>query len=277
MIEQFRRSFRLQVGSIQIESIAGTVALRTRFQIRRDSTRDPDEAAFEIWNLNEDHRSELEENELLSLVFEAGYQDNVQQLFAGVLRRAYSYREGSNWITTVTLGDGEAPAVQQARVSKTYPKGGSLKGALQDLIRATGLDEGNLEDVVQVARMVGSDKFRRGKTISGPPLPVLYRLVRSFGFGYTIQDGRLVFHSDKSQTGEGVILRPDTGLLGVPKLDSKGNLQCQALLNADLRPRQVVQLESRSVTGRFVIREAAYAGDSYGPEWTVDLVASPVG
>lgn len=273
--EQYLRSFRLQVGSIEIESVSGSVALRVAFQIKRDSSRDPDEAVFAIYNLNESHRSELESNELVPLVFEAGYQDNVQQLFAGVVRRASSAREGRDWVTTLTLGDGESPAIQQARILKTYAKGSPLRTALRDFISATKLKEGNVSDVVQVAKMAGADTFPRGKTFAGPVLPELYRLVRSFGFGYTIQDGQFVFYSDRSETGSGVVLAPTSGLIGVPKLDSKGKLQCTALLNADLVPQRAVQLDAQAVSGTFVIDTATHYGDSFGADWSVDLMATP--
>lgn len=272
-MRQFNRSFRLQLGNIQIESVSGALALQTQFSIVRDQRRDPDEAVFSIINLKPENRAELESNEQVSLVFEAGYAENMKQLFAGVVRRAISTKEGPNWVTTVTLGDGESDRIQLASIRKTYKKDTALKTALQDMVRATGLGEGNLQDVVDVARQAALDKFPRSRTFVGPALAELYRQVRSFGFGYTIQDGTFVFYSDTSGTGAGVLLSPETGLVGSPRLDSKGKVQFRALLNADIQPQAVVQLESAQINGRFLVERTNHLGDSRGQDWYVDATA----
>jgi len=274
-IAQFGRSFRLQVGGLEVNNVDSLAALRVEFKIERDKRRDPDTASFIIYNLNPEHRADLESQAQVSCVFDAGYKDNVQQMFAGILRRAVSFKQGGTWATSIKVGDGESPKIALARLNKTYAKGTPISAALQDLVQLTEIKSGNLSELIDAARIAGQDKWLRAKTISGPPMSELYRLARSFGFGYTIQDGVFVFHSDTSSTGAGVILSPDTGLIEVPKLDSKGNVQFKALLTADILPQALVELRSESVSGKYVVQKTEHAGDSAGGDWCVSGTGKP--
>jgi hypothetical protein len=316
--ELFRRAFRLTIANKQFGSVDAVRPLSFTFAVQRDKGLTPNNADVLIYNLSDDTRSELEQlsggfgqgtgkarrTKLRSskakkpkkqkagvahapddadgvvVRIEAGYGENIGQIFFGVLRKVSSWRQGAEWITQISGGDGES-AITTAKISKTFTKGTPLTAVVRALVGALGVGEGGLNATLNALDvtgfLAGGRTLQKALTMHGDAATNLDQFMNSLGFQWSIQDG--AFYAGPSGTptfpGQGPLLTPDTGLLDVPQIDRNGKLVGKALLNADLLPGRVVRVESTRVTGNFLVERTQHKGSSFGKDWLCEFVAAP--
>lgn len=282
MTELFRRSFRVTVGSKQFGSDGEVRPLSFSFSVERDTTRVPNNAVVTLWNLNEDTRAELEERSTapggVPVRVEAGYggTDGIGQIFLGGLRRVSSWRDGPDWITEISGGDGEKE-ITTARVSKTFKSGTPVSAVLRDLVAALGTDAGNLSSLAATGFNAGGTTLQKALSVRGDAAQALEQFCRSLGVRWSIQDG--VFFAAKVgegfAPGKGPLLTPETGLLEAPGVDKDGKISGVCLLNQDLLPGRVFRVESSRISGNFIAEQTHHYGSSNGPEWFTEFVGAP--
>jgi len=71
-------------------------------------------------------------------------------LFGGDLREVQSYREGPDWVTTLSSGDGDV--AKKKRVNKSFGPGTPLKFAIEQVASELGLGLGKCCHGVSFAR-----------------------------------------------------------------------------------------------------------------------------
>jgi hypothetical protein len=262
----FGRRWRITVGTLQSSEID------VRFKVTRTLTTAPGTAEVELFNLTTDHRREIHQARLPLVRIEAGYRDAMPMLFQGDGRRVDVTRDGADWVTKVTAGDGEH-AIRTARVSRSFGPDTQLQGVVQAIADAMGVGSGN---VVEQLRGRGLDRlgdtFPEGLVLSGLAAVQLSAMLRSAGLTWSVQDGVLqVIPRGGALTRTAVRLTPDTGLIESPEVGKSRVVTARALLIPDLVPGQLVQLESRVVAGLYRIEKAEYAADTRGDDWTASL------
>lgn len=308
----FRRSFRLTVGDKQFGSEDELRPLSFSFGVQRDKTFTPNNANVLIYNLSADTRAELEQlsggfgqgtgkSKTGSIAkpkkpkpgvavapqtggvpvrIEAGYGTNIGQIFFGVLRKVSSWRQGQNWLTQISGGDGER-SIATAKISRTFPKGTPLTSVVRELVKTLGVGEGGLSNTLTALEaggfLAGGRTLPKAITMHGDSATNLEQLMRSVGMSWSISDG--AFYAGPAGTatvpGQGPLLTPTTGLLDTPQIDRFGKVTGKSLLNADLLPGRVFRVESSRVTGNFVCEKTAHKGDSSGADWAVEWVGAP--
>lgn len=277
--EQFRRSFVLEIGDKKIESLSGATSLRCAFSVERDKTPEPNNAEVAIWNLNKESRQSLEESaEGVTSRLEVGYQDAVQQVFFGILRKVETIREGADWITHASAGDGEDRIIT-SRVHKSFARDTLIKDVLRELVKSLELGEGNLHTIPAPAFLKNGGKLSAPYAVSGPADHELTEFTRSIGLEWSVQDGEVqLTEVGKPATGliVGPLISPDTGLIGSPRLDTKGKVLGTALILPDLVPGAAFQLQSERITGQFLAEKTRHYGDTDAQEWYVDFKGAPI-
>ena len=173
----FDRNVELNVGT------KGIRGLRVRFSIEMTADGKADTAKVTVWNTNKDTRAQWQApDESSYVVLKAGYGKDLSQVFAGDSRTVSSKKQGPEWITDITAGDGER-AVRRQQVNETYKKGTSAKDILLRL-----LDKVEGIDVTEAKTAVNKQGFRKGiqslyssKTISGPLFSEIENMMAGFG------------------------------------------------------------------------------------------------
>lgn len=277
-LTQFRRAYRLEIGSIKVESLNAAPNLRIAFEVVRKNRPEPNAAKIQIWNLNPDHRAQLEALDDVPVRLSVGYEDTVKQIFFGALGRASSTHDATEWITEVAGGDGTTP-LRTARIAKSFRAGTPLSTVLKALVSGLGVGTGNI--LTADATLAGK-ALSHGLTISGPISEELSGFCDSQGLEWSIQDGDFYV----SQTlpprpaTEGPLISPTTGLIGSPvvqkakkgKNASKEHLvSCKALIIPELLPGLPYRLESSRVTGNLLAVETRHTGDSNEQDWYVEV------
>jgi len=284
MTTQYQRAYTVQVDTIKFgtESPLEHGALDAVFNVVKDKTKEPNQCNLQVFNLSQQHRDQLADLTGAFVVVEAGYQDDVVQLYRGVTREIFSEQQGSDWVTTLTSGDGEK-AFRRARVNESFAPGSKLPDVLRRLVRALkdeGVDAGNADQRITELQLSGKlteagNEFINGTVLSGKAVDHLDLLLRSVDMEWSIQDGEFqLLNLGQFLEGFAVVLNPDTGLVGAPSVGNDGILHGRALLNGTVVPGKQLQVESPSLPAAFYkCSRAEYLGDTSGQDWYVDFEA----
>lgn len=279
----FNRDFAVTIGTKRIaarqegdkEEVKPT--LRVAFKVEKSTNRDPNKATVAIWNLSPDSRATLQSEERIPVTIEAGYVDEIGQLFVGDLEFAASERQGPDWVTEFESGDGSRQ-YRSARINESLAAGTLLQDVLKKSSEALGLGLGNALEKIQSGDFKGGlQEFTTGVTLNGKASDILDKYMTAAGFEWSIQDGQLQVLRPNETTPELVPqLTFSTGLIGSPELGDAGKVRARSLLRSRLAPGSKVEIISTEVDGFFKIEKVVHAGDSWGNDWYSDLEAIPL-
>lgn len=277
MTELFRRAYRITVEDMATSSI--DVAFKaTRSLFARAGT-----CELTLFNLSPDHRALIQSyrqvprpDGTLKRAFvrvEAGYVDpGAAVIFQGDVRRVQTGREGPDWTTKITAGDGE-DALHAARGARAFGPSATLSDVLRYAAETMGVGLGNLDAAIAgrgLDRVGGI--FPGGTVVHGPVARELHHLLRSAGLEWSIQGGVLQVLPRGGQLNRAaVVLSPDTGLLETPEVGINRVVRAKALMNPDLVPGVQVQVDSGVVKGFYRVESCEYAGETRGNEWSVTM------
>lgn len=263
----FRRAYDLVIGDRNITGLDAT------FDIKKTLRTEPNSFNFTVYNLAPDTRKAFESQKDLPIRFAFGYGSDLEVLFLGKTRNVVSSRTGPDVVTEIASGDGEK-ARRFARVALTVAADEPAEKVLEAVATALGVGLGNLAEAKKLlaARGVGSlAKF--GAAIHGNAADELTILCRSVGLEWSIQNEKLQILEKGAavEPGKSILLSPDTGLLGSPKVDNKGVFSAESLIIPGLKPGAIIKVESEFLTGGFRISEVSYSGDTFGGDCKATL------
>lgn len=271
-IDLFGQRYKLQVDTLVVTD------LLVRFDVQRSlSAKVPNDCKIEVHNLSEATRKKLQglKNPFVSL--EAGYEQGMSLLFRGDLREVWSAKHGTEWVTTITSGDGEK-ARKRRRVFKTFPPGTLVSQVIIECCKALRVGLGNAEKKANKAKLwnVTPAKFHTGYTLSGDALSQLDRVCRSCGLEWSIQDNQLqLLDRGKPLEEKGIVLSPETGLLESPEPEfgkkKKGMIRARTLMIPGLYPGRRVQLNSKHVSGVYRVETTHCSGEYESNNWGYDI------
>lgn len=294
--ELFNRAARVVIHELEI------TGLDVDFRVERTLTPEPDRLELTIYNLNEQHRAQLQEQKVVSVTLQAGYTSQVAideqgrdklidlpQIFSGELREVKSkpaktgqqpevhqavvmqQREGPTWLTVLHSADGEEAKKQRATIS--FGRGALLSFAIQQVAATLGLGVGTLPSEVRSAKLFErGGKLAGGIVLNGKGFDQLTRLMTAARLEWCVQDGCVVMMPEgKTIEAETILLTPETGLVGSPQPASDGRVQARALLQAEIVPGRKVRIESRYVKAEYRIENVAFIGETSGGPWYADI------
>ncbi len=270
----FDRQVELNVGT------KGIRGLRVRFSVEMTPDGKADTAKVTVWNANKDTRAQWQApDESSYVVLKAGYGKDISQVFAGDSRTVVSRKQGPEWVTDITAGDGER-SIQRNQTQETYKKGTSAKDILLRLLdKVEGIDVTEAKKVVQDKGFrEGIQSFYSSKTISGPLFAEIETMMAGFGLEWAVQDGKLraVPRGQTIDLPTIPLIKPGTGLVGSPEAGEKGRITLTTLLDTRLKPYHKFELQSESFNGLYRAGKVTFSGDTHGREFYTKLEATPV-
>lgn len=274
MTELFDRRASLTVGTMLVRAFGddGTAGLRFTFEVKRTLDPKPNTASITIYNLNPDHRQELERYAEIPVQIEAGYKEGSEVLFLGNLRTAGTQRVPPDWITTIASGDGEV-ALRKARVQATFAKTKPTDSVLRELAKALGVKPGNLEKaIVKFKTSLNTSPFSMGTVLSGSASREMTRVCRSLGLEWSVQSGELqILERGQATSPDAIWCSQEHGMLGSPTIDGKGVLTVRMLMTPGAFPGRILALDAARLKGNFRITETTHKGDTTGGSWEVEI------
>jgi hypothetical protein len=293
MADLRNRAYRLIVGAAgtssatEIDARSGANAgLRISFAVQRDDKRTPNNAEIRIYNLNPAAAQALAHADAVSVSLEAGYVDDVGQIFLGDLRSCKTRREGADLVTTISGGDGEA-SLRTARINRTFPAGTPVSTVLKGLADALGVGKGN----AAAAGTALTGRLSKARTLSGLVFDELEAFCRTQGLRWSVQDSALQIRTEGQPVlpSTGPLLRRDSGLIGEPEVEKNASVSRRepkakgtvvsgtCLLRPDLIPGVAFRVESTSFSGNLVCIQTTHTGDTHADDWYVNWVGKPYG
>jgi len=260
---------------VLISSSTGSLELtdlRMAFNIKKTNKAAKNEMVLEIYNLSKDTRSSLEETDV-QIIVQAGYGDFPETIFVGDIISVIHPRRGPDIITNIECGDG-SKVLKDTLISESFTPGTSVKEVVDKLAKSFSIPIKELTSGLE-------DQFTNGVSLVGLAKDALDKLGDSFNFDWSIQDNEMqvLLKPDVSIDTE-ILLKPDTGLLGIPeklfsnttKLPDDPNnkpegVKAKALLQPKFRPGRKVRIESDLITGSYKIETIVHRGDTHGSEW----------
>lgn len=264
-------------AELRVDNIVIT-DMRFVFSIERTLRASAGKADIKIYNLNEDHRGQLERLGSVPVVLTAGYEAGVHQIFKGDIRPCTNSYARPDWITTIKGSDGGTRR-RTARTARSFRPGTTLETVLSALATDLGLGRGNVAEAARAAQLAGAQsEFIGGMSLSGNAMSRLVVLCRSIELEVSIQNGALqLLPLGRALAGSSLELDSDSGLIGSIEKDSKGKIKFKTQMIPDLFPGRLVAPQSRTIqSGRYRVTKCTYKGDTRGQEWGVDCEAEPV-
>lgn len=252
--------------------------LRVRAEITKTISKAPNRCELTITNLSDRERAELQVGPTTILV-EAGYDGVLRQIFLGHLKAApLVVREGGDRDTRLQLLDG-GRAYAAARINRSYKAGTPLRTILRDAAAALGW---TLPRAFEASREL-DQQLAAGLALEGSAADELTRLLAPYGYGWSVQDGKLQILRDDQTREEQAWLIDDNerGLIGEPTIEppergKRAKLKFRCLLFPELVPGGKVQLDTSGVRGLHRMLEVKHLLDTRGPEWYTDVEGRPL-
>ena len=271
----FQRDIRIVAGDLVIEprtaSREAQTMLAAEFKVDKTDASPSNQCKLTLWNLTQTNRAKLQ-TKGTEVIIEAGYVDDLVQLFKGDVDRATNERDSVNWVTSLEMSDG-GNALKRSRINESFTGGQSVGQMLKKAVESTGLDIGNLKEKVSAngARSVLKE-FISGFVMSGKSEDIIDELAASMGLKFSVQDGVCTFLAKgEALPGPAIKLNAGTGLIGSPQIGEKETIKARCLLNGRIVPGRLVELESVVVSGNFIARKVQHSGQTWGSDWTTQL------
>lgn len=274
----------------ELETIATITDLQIKAKVEKYRRGKPNYAEITLYNCAQVTRDDFVKLPQ-KVRLEAGYDNVPRLLFVGDLRFASNEKKGTEWLTKLQLGDG-ARAVNQARVSRSYAKGTPIATIVGALAKAFGVPMPDLPSDLQ-------QRIATGEVLSGNAFDELERVLAPFGMECSFQNGRLqVLRVDDPlrNTARLIAPPPDGGMIDSPVIDPPKpraasrthhrvlrrtstaiprvpKLKVKHTLYPEMVPAELIELQSRSINGRFINEVVTHDLDLFGNDWTTIIEA----
>ena len=223
-----------------------TLPFTVEFTISRQNLSSAQTATFRVMGLGEHTRNTIQKdifqfNQLRAVQFRAGYDSPSGRfmpiVFNGTVSTAYSWREGTVWITEIEAYDGGFQMANGFSVSQTLAPGASAYQTIRQLSKLLPYQSGS--------PIVGSFPAtnKRGEVLFGNIWDLI--LQKSNGLA-TIDNGQVkALNYHEVIQGEIPVLTSETGMLGTPKRTSN-TLELETIFEPRLTLLQLIELQSVS-------------------------------
>ena len=239
--------------------------LTINFSIQKTSTsKDPNTASINIWNLNENSRAFLNTPNL-TISVKAGYIDEEPNIiYIGDVSSSSSQKEKTDRITTIVSRDGDKNLIESVS-SVSYKDNISIKDILKDAVKKLGLGlKSNLDSIL------GSSKTKNNFSFTGLTKDLIEKIALRTGLIWSVQNNEVKFYKENSSDGKIVLLRPDTGLLKAPvrinvkigKTEYPG-WRIESLLLPSIEPGNEIVIDSKEIKNTaFTVSKVEHVGDN---------------
>lgn len=248
-MDKFGRNYLLQVGTqsvgIQNQDI---IAIRPPFTMEFDVNRRYGSSSnsfdIRVYNLSPKNRNKIRKDtisfqlgseDFRPISLAAGYGDKLSEIVKGNIIKAWSMREGTNFITSIE-GFDAGFAFANGITSTQYQAGTPTKTIIADLMKSLapyGVATGAIGDF--------PGELSRANSFYGNTTDILRELT---GGGFCIDNGTAHALQDDECLDDGILLiSSEAGLLGTPRREAT-NVYVNIIFEPKVKLNQLVQIQS---------------------------------
>lgn len=253
--------------------------LRVRFEVKRSLGKSPNPAQIIISNMQPDSRARLQRKPVY-VILRAGHDGVLRPLFEGNVTNAISSLQVTDWETKIQVADG-GRAYAHSQFARSYAPPVQAIRVLTDAAAAMGLTlPPDIEQAPELRQALAD-----GVSVYGPTRDVLTKILAPYGFGWSVQNGRLqILRQGATNQRRAWVIDAEAGLIGTPessfpnKAGKTAETTIKLLLFPEVIPGDQIRLTSKSFSGVvFRVNDVTHAGDTQGTEWTTTLKVAPPG
>lgn len=245
------RYFRLYVATDKENKEAIDLSdFRVKFSISQAIVGKPCTADITVYNVAKSTVDRIQvpknafvQSEKLTVIIEAGYENDHGVIFQGELWWKSTGRENETDTFMRLIAASGEHVHQYAVVNASIPKGATQMEVF-DVIGKTMKEKGVREIAIPAETMEG--KLPRGKVLYMMSEKAMRNIcdTNNFYWGYT-NDGLVAIPKEPTydKTKDVIVLTPQTGLIGRPKITSAG-IEVQCLLDHRINLTSLIQLEN---------------------------------
>lgn len=239
-MDKFNRNYILQVQGALDSFIEIKPPFTIDFEVSRDNLSGSNYSSIRIYNLSQNNRLQIQKDaynygylKLLSL--RAGYGANMPEIFRGYVSRAFSVREGNNYITQIDCFSGGF-AYTNSFTNQAFQAGTTQQTVIETLADSLpGVERG----------LIGSfpGVLQTGNSYCGPTVDLLRDLT---GGGFSV-DNNKVYCLNQNECRKGVIPLIDagSGLLETP-VRQESFLNFEMIFEPRIVVNQRIKINSRT-------------------------------
>lgn len=254
--------------------------LKIEIEVKLTDKKEPNTCELTIYNLAQTTRDFLTESPLIVRV-EAGHaNDALHHVFVGDLRFGDSELDGTEWVTTLKIADGDR-VYRQARINQSFVAGTTYLDALRKVAETMQLSLPVMlqNDVALRAQYAG------GASFATQAQEALTQILNPLGYTWSLQQGRLqILKYDQVTQNQAVEISAATGMIGSPQMKypekqpkrgkkKVAELSVTTLFDARLKPGGKVYVVSRHHTGLFKIKTVKHKLNTHDGDFSSEIEA----
>lgn len=255
------------------------------FRIRKELSGTPASGVVEITNLTRDNERQIRERGV-RLLIEAGYQDELLQVFDGIVRRVERIRNERDRVLRIHVGS-KIAAVQtqtapgRAVISRTWAGTVKIRDIVVAGIEAMELDVGNLDAIPDTAtetdfQYTGSARLMVQQRLAGLEPPLQF-----YEEDGVVNVGGIRRSKDDRDRPDGVLISQRTGMIRTPEITEDG-LRVSTILNPNIQLDARVRVESsfageESTDTVWKAVVITHSGDNWTGTFATHVECRPVG
>lgn len=225
------------------------------FNVSRGVLQSANNGTFRFYNLGKDTRAQIFHDRWDTTTYRrisvhAGYesQTRLPLIFRGNITSAYSYKQGTDWITEIEALDGGFGIIN-GNASTTSPSTQAFKDTLKALIRT-------MPNIVAGAIGNFSSNKSRGTTYAGNAWDIINRITEG-AQNFIDNETANILKFDEYIDQDGVLptINLDSGLLGTPRR-SEGRIDVTLMFEPGVILGQKIELNSLETVynGEYIIK-----------------------
>lgn len=271
--ENWLRTYTMKCGKMgqkgfQIGNIHSNTedCLHISFSVEKSSVESPNSAKVQVWNLSPQNLSILEIKDCV-VELTAGYGSSRSLILVGNVSSAITTLDGADRLTEIEVVDGLAE-LRDTNISVSMNGKVNTKTVYKLLANAMGIS-------VVFAGDLSFKTLPNGFSYVGKAKGALQKLAKCCKHKWSIQNHVLqITNPGRSITTRGYLLSSETGLINIPKKinigsgeETKTGWEVEYLLNGAIGVNDIVQLNSKTVSGYFLVYKVTIDGDNMEGDW----------
>ncbi len=246
-------------------------------------------ATIKIYNLSEESRG-IVENVNNYVVLNAGYEsdgDNLPIIFSGQVQKAFSKRQGSDFVTTLICKDGYTPS-NAIRLSYRASRGKTYADVIRDFAeewRKNGVayteDSLVLDEPTVIAPVVESTAentvLERGYIFSGFLRKAMDEITEMFNLVWYIENNTLFVHPKFYKKMIGEVVVNSSNIISIDNAQDnskttssnseKKGIRLELFLDGRIKSYKRIKVEDTSKAGTYRISSVSHRLQYEGQEW----------
>jgi hypothetical protein len=265
MSNKFGRQYELVVRFSQDEAILVKPPIRIQFSGTKSIDRGLNKMNVSIYNLSESKRRKLtkdedEKYEYLQIILRVGY-DEIQTVFQGNINKAYSSKQGTDFVTTLECLDGGRDYLFSFTSRTVRGKDNSLNAILEDMPNTNK------------GKITAQNQLIRAKVLVGSSSKLIEEQLLENEKFFIDEEKIYILKDDEMVGEEAAVISPETGLLGMPSKE-KDIVTADVLMDPNVKIARPAKLESKyapNMNGIYRVEKIDYKGDYDGNDWSMSV------